>query len=57
MALLNVRQCKSFPVKNFIGWNPQKFNPANISMFKVLVAHEYNLYIYNMFFGVHILFP
>ena len=34
MALLkccNVRHRKSFPVKNYIRWNPQKFSPVNLS--------------------------
>ena len=28
---------RSFPMKNFIGWNPQKFNPANISSFTLYI--------------------
>ena len=35
LSALNVRYRESFPVKNFIGWNPQKFSPANLSLFMV----------------------
>ena len=36
LSVLNVKYCESFPIKNFIGWNPQKSNPANISTFTVI---------------------
>ena len=44
MALLSVVNVmllmhhESFPVKNYIGWNPRKLSPANISPFTVLCA-------------------
>ena len=25
-------------MKNFIGWNPQKFSPVNLSLYTVLIA-------------------
>ena len=43
---LNVRHLESFPVKNFIGWNPQKFSPVNLSSFMVFLSHLKTSYIY-----------
>ena len=38
IVFLNVRHHESFSVKNFIGWNPQKFSLVNLSLFTVLIA-------------------
>ena len=35
-SVVNVRHSESFPVKNYIGWNPRKFSPENLSPFTVL---------------------
>ena len=32
---LNVRHFESFPMKDYIEWNPQKFSPENLSPFVV----------------------
>ena len=38
MALFKCCECKalqSFPMKNYIGWNLQKFSPVNLTPFTV----------------------
>ena len=37
-SALNVRHRESFPVKNSIGWNPQKFSPVDLSLFTVHIV-------------------
>ena len=43
MALFKCFKCKalqSFPMKNYIGWNLQKFSAANLTPFTVVVTQS-----------------
>ena len=37
-VICKYKALQKFSCENFIGWNPQKFSPANLSLFTVLIV-------------------